>query len=149
MSFIDLMQNDIWSNSDIDNKVQALIRSKYSSNDELKASRLARNTNATEADLAFVAEVDTWISESILEGRNAKADMLLLNETLILESAYRRLELPLVEEVLEEDIVINTEEVQLDKDQRQQAQIVVDGASEQATALYLLRNPKVETSVVL
>lgn len=142
MSFIDLMASDVWSNGDIDNRVQALIRSRYSENDELKASRLARKPDQSESDLAFVAGVDAWIAECVQQGSDARADMALLNEVLPMEDAARRLALPVVEpEINEEGEVTNQEAVDADIAQRADAQAVLDNASPEAKALYEQRNP--------
>jgi len=83
MSFVNLMASDVWSGADIDSKVQALLRSRYSENDELKASRLARMGS----DADFVAAVDAWIAECVQQGREARADMDLLSKVLAHEQA--------------------------------------------------------------
>ena len=140
MSFIDLMASDAWSAADIDNKVQAMIRSRYSENDELKAARLARSGD----NPAFVAEVDRWIADCVQQGRQARADMALLSQVFAMEEASRRLELPVVEPELDENSnVTNQEAVDLDQAERSEAQAVLDAASPEAQALYDLRNPPV------
>lgn len=142
MSFIDLMASDVWSSADIDNKVQSLIRSRYSENDELKASRLARKPDQSESDLAFVAGVDSWIADCVQQGTDARADMALLEEVLPMEDAARRLAMPVVEPELNEDgEVTNQEAVDADIAQRADAQAVLDDASPEAKALYEQRNP--------
>lgn len=141
-SFVNLMASDVWSSGDIDNRVQALIRSRYSENDELKASRLARKPDQSESDLAFVAGVDAWIAECVQQGSDARADMALLSEVLPMEDAARRLALPVVEpEINEEGEVTNQEAVDADIAQRAEAQAVLDNASPEAKALYEQRNP--------
>lgn len=149
MSFIDLMANDVWSRSDIDNKVQALIRSKYSQQDELKASRLARTTNATLADMAFVAEVDAWIAACVEQGRDAHTDMELLAEVLALLDANARLLQPEVTPVYDDKLdIVNQAELAEDTLQRQQAQETLDTASAEAKALFEIRKPVVVEPVV-
>ena len=91
MSFIDLMANDVWSESDIQNRVQNLIRSRYTAEDELKAARLARKTDATPEELAYVAAVDAVVETAIAEGRQARIDNALLVEVLAYEVATNRL----------------------------------------------------------
>lgn len=148
MSFIDLMANEVWSNSDIDNKVQALIRSRYSQQDELKASRLARTTNATEADTAFVADVDAWIAECVQQGRDARADMKLLLEVFAMLDANARLLQPLVQPVYGPELeVVNQTEIAENTTQRQQAQEILDIASTEAQALFEIRKPEVVVEV--
>jgi len=83
MSFVNLMASDVWSSADIDNKVQALIRSRYSEQDELKAARLARTGDNPD----FVAAVDGWIAECVQQGREARTDMALLGKVLAHEQA--------------------------------------------------------------
>ena len=145
MSFIDLMASDVWSSADIDNKVQALIRSRYSAQDELKASRLARTPNPSETDAAFVVSVDSWISECVAEGRAARADMTLLAQVLELEVQKRRLDMPLVEPVLdeeaEEETITNQDALDADAAERDAAQALLDAASPEAKELFDLRNP--------
>jgi hypothetical protein len=141
MSFVDMMANNVWSNADIDNKVRALIRSRYSSDDELKVSRLARKTNASENEVAFVTNVDAWIASCVQEGADARADSLLLSEVMLMEEAYRRLAMPAVEPLFDEEfVVINQEAIDADIAQRADAQAVIDNASIEATALYDQRN---------
>ena len=91
MSFVNLRGSDLWSEADITNRVLALIRSRYSEQDELKAARLSRKNGATEAELAFVNAVDTWIADCIEEGRQARIDTNLLTQALQLEVAQARL----------------------------------------------------------
>jgi outer membrane protein assembly factor BamA len=145
MSFVDLMANDIWSDTDINNKVQALIRSQYSEQDELKASRLARNSDISANDLLFIANLDAWISSCVNEGRNARSDMQLLLQVISLEQAQARLSQPEVQpELDEEGNVLNQQQLDEDKQAREQAQAVLDGATADTWALYLQRNPVVE-----
>jgi hypothetical protein len=145
MSFVDLMQNDIWSSIDIDNKVQALIRSKYSEQDELKASRLARNTSDNENDTLFITNVDNWISSCIDEGRNARSDMQLLLQVFEIEKATARLKEPEVQPELDEQgNTLNQQQIDEDTKSREEAQVLIDNASEESLSLYLQRNPFVE-----
>lgn len=144
MSFIDLMANDVWSSSDIDNKVQSLIRSRYNQQDELKASRLARTTNATLADMAFVAEVDAWIAACVQQGRDAYMGMKLLAEVLDMLTANARLLQPESTPVYNDDLeVVNQAEITEDTLQRQQAKETLDTASAEAKALFEIRKPVV------
>lgn len=151
MSFIEMMASDVWSSADIDNKVQALIRSRYSAQDELKASRLARTPNPSETEAAFVVSVDSWIAECVAEGRAARADMALLAQVLELEVHKRRLAMPLVEPVLdEEETITNQDALDADAAERAAAQALLDAASPEAKELFDLRNPlpPVEESMV-
>lgn len=141
MSFVNLYASDVWSAADIDNKVQALIRSRYSENDELKAARLGR----TGEDPGFVAAVDAWIAQCVEQGRQARADMVLLHEVLVLEQAAGRLkQLVTALELDEEGNTLNQEQVDRDAGERTDAQTVLDAGSEAAKAWLEQRNPPVE-----
>ena len=89
MSFVNLLADDVWSGSDIDNRVQALIRSQFTISDELKAARLARKQNPSEGDLAFLAMVDAVISAAVAEGTAAREDMAKLLPVLDFEKNQR------------------------------------------------------------
>lgn len=142
MSFIDMMANDVWSEADISNKVQAMIRSRYSENDELKAARLARNGGNS----AYVAEVDQWIADCVQQGREARADMALLDQVFEMEAAAHRLALPVMKpELGENDQVTNQDAIAHDQAERVHAQAILDGASQKAHAIYAQRcTPAIE-----
>jgi hypothetical protein len=130
MSFVNMMANDVWSSADIDNKVQALIRSRFSAEDELKAARLARLANPTTEEQAFVAAVDGWIADCVREGRQARADMALLLEVFDVEAAERRLAMPVLEPVLNaEGAVTNQADMDADRGVRAAAQTAIDATS--------------------
>jgi hypothetical protein len=141
MSFIDMYANDVWSGADIDAKVQAMIRSRYSDNDELKAARLARSGD----DPDFVAAVDAWIAECVQEGRDAQADMATLLQVFDVEAAEQRLALPVVEpEYDEEGNVTNQDAIDQDTAERAAAQAVVDAASPEVMQWVEARRPEPE-----
>jgi hypothetical protein len=147
---VDLMASDVWSSLDIANKVQALIRSKVSETDELKAARLARKNPMTEADQAFVTYCDTSIAEALAQGKQAVTDMALLAQVLELERATARLALPVIEPELDEDgLVWNQEVIDADTATRAEYQAVIDAGSAEAKALFDLRNPYVEPEPVI
>lgn len=142
MSFVDLMGNDVWSPADIDARVSALIRSRFSADDELKAARLARKAEQAPEDSAFIAEVDAWIAVCVEKGRQARADMALLSEVFPMEAAKRRLDQPVVApETDGSGEVLNADAVAQDAAERAEAQAVIDAASPEALALFLQRNP--------
>lgn len=123
MSFVNLMASDVWSDADINNRVQAIIRGQFSAEDELKAARLARKSDANADDLAFVAAVDAVIVEAVEEGRQARADNALLVAVLAYEDAAR---------------IVATSE---DPDEIDAAQAVIDAATDEVKALVAERNP--------
>lgn len=139
-SFVNMMANDVWSQADIDNRVQAMIRSRYSENDELKAARLARSGD----DPVFVAAVDGWIAECVQAGRQAKTDMALLLQVFEAEAANRRLAMPTIEpELNEEGAVLNQDSIDADLVERAAAQALVSGFSLEVQELCMVRNPPV------
>lgn len=140
MSFIDLMSNDVWTDVDIDNRVNLLIRSKVSENDELKAARLYRSGSSE----PFAYYVDSWIEWCIGQGRQARLDKLLLEQVLDLERAYARLDQPtVVPETDSSGNIINQAEIDLDTQQRVSAQETISNSSTEAKELYLKRHPEV------
>lgn len=145
MSFVDLMKNDIWSNLDIDRKVQNLIRSKFSQEDELKAARLSRLSDSSAEDLSFISSVDSWVHYCISEGRKARKDNALLKEVIDFELAKNRLSQPVVElEYSEDGQVLNQSEYDKDNEERDTAKSIVDDATEDVVSLYLIRNPELD-----
>lgn len=91
MSFVNLMGSDLWTEADIASKVQAMIRSRYNEQDELKAARLSRKVDSTESELAYVWAVDSWIADCVEQGRQARIDTALLAQALEVEKAQNRL----------------------------------------------------------
>ena len=165
MSFVNLYGNDVWSVQDINNRVQSMIRSKYSAEDELKASRLARKTDRSEEDELFIMSIDEWILQCLEEGKQAVVDNALLVEVIEYEAAERRLDQyelekgtedipPITEFILDEEGNPTDEpnpewvRVLVDREERAAAQAIVDAASADVVELYALRNPEpVEESV--
>jgi hypothetical protein len=142
MSFINMMANDVWTDADIDNRVRALIRSKVSAEDELKAARLARAASRSADDTAFIEFVDASIQAAVDEGRAASADMALLRQVFDVEAAMRRVAMPVVEPVIDDDgNVTNQDAIDADQEERATAQLVIDAASPEAAELIEQRNP--------
>ena len=82
------------------------------------------------------------IAECVAEGRAARADMALLAQVLELEVHKRRLAMPLVEPVLdEEETITNQDALDADAAERAAAQALLDAASPEAKELFDLRNP--------
>lgn len=138
MSFINMMANDVWSDSDITNRTEAMIASEFSSvklailNRKATGAALGQyQLNAEEAsEITRYAE----LSESArLAGVKAKADMELLLEVFKLEAANARLAL--------DPSTVPDSEIAADIEDRRTAQAVVDTASAEAKAIVLLRNP--------
>ena len=141
-SFINLMASDVWTDQDINRRVQALIRSQFTAEDELKAARLARQATKTDAEAAFIASVDAAIASALAEGAAARADMVLLQGALDVENAQRRLARPEIEHVLDESGNL-TNQAELDQDaaERAAANAELVAASPEVMDLVSLRNP--------
>lgn len=91
-SFVNLMASDLWTDADISSRVQALIRAEVSAEDELKAARLSRKAAPSASESAFVGRVDGVIAAAVEQGRQARADMVLLLEVLALEAGTLAME---------------------------------------------------------
>lgn len=140
MSFINMLANDVWSDSDISRKVQALIRSKFSQEDELKAARLARQENKTDAENTFIVSVDSTIASALAEGKAAREDMALLTQVLNVEECKRILSLPEVEPILDEQgVVTNQAVIDVFKIVAENCQATIDAASQEVKDLLTLR----------
>jgi hypothetical protein len=147
MSFVDLMANDDWSEADIANRTEAMLRSQFSVVDEQVLNRKVTGNMLgiyvlDDDDKTEVAAFAAATLAARDAGVQARADMALLRETWALEIAQRRLAQPPVEpEVDDEGKVTNQEAVDTDTAERAQAQVVWDAGSDAAKALYERRNP--------
>jgi len=147
MSFVDLMANDDWSEADIANRTEAILRGQFSVVDEQVLNRKVTGNMLgiyamDDDDRAQVAAFAAATLASRDAGVQARADMALLRETWTLEAAQRRLAQPPVQpEVDDEGKVTNQEAVDTDTAERAQAQAVWDAGSDAAKALYERRNP--------
>jgi hypothetical protein len=143
-SFVNLMADDVWSETDIIRRTEAMIRSEFSLELETilnrKVSGMALGTyQPTEQDLADMARYDEVARAAQAAGVAARADMALLLQVFPLEVAQRRLDRtalsaawarlqePEIEPVLDEETgeVTNAEEIETDKTEREAARMVV------------------------
>ena len=152
-SFVNLMADDVWSETDMIRRTEAMIRSEFSLELETilnrKVSGMALGTyQPTGRDLADIARYDDVAREAQAAGVAARADMALLLQVFPLEEAQRRLDrpvlsaawerlqLPEVGPVFDElsGEVMNAEHVEQDRAERQAASAVV--------APYLIPDPE-------
>lgn len=96
MSFIDMMANDIWSDADITNRTEAMVRSEFSLQAEGIINRKVSGAGLgvyalTVADQAEIGRFAMATQTAAMEGVAAKADMLLLQSALDHEAAQTRL----------------------------------------------------------
>lgn len=153
MSFINLFSNEIWSDQDITNRTEAMVRSVVSLQDELVLNRKIQGANLgqytlTQDDQAQMELLAQAGFNAQQEGINARNDMKLLLKVLEYEKAKNRLSLSIIEPILdEENNIINQEEIDNDTQERSSAQFVIDKSDQETVDLYNLRNPVVETNI--
>lgn len=144
MSFIDLMADHRWSEADIVNRTEAMVRKEFTAEAERILSRKVLGAGMgyimTAAEQAEVGRFQATVFAAQAEGNAARADMALLEAVLALEAAQARLALPAVEPVLSEPAegepeVTNQAELDADTAERASAQATVDAASPVALAL--------------
>lgn len=147
MSFVNLYGNDIWSETDIVNKTEAMIHSTVSIemenilNRKVTASVIGQYvlTNEDKALLDTYQRVCLYAQE---EGNSARTDMALLLKVFPVESAMKRLALPVVEPILDDEgNVTNQDDIDKDTSERTEAQDTIDSADQETKDLVLLRNP--------
>ena len=146
-SFVNLLANDVWSEADIVRRTESMIRSEFSADQEAILNRKATGaalgqyslSPAEMADLTRYAQVSEDARQA---GDAARADMALLLQVLGVETAERRLDVPMVEpEMDEEGNVTNQDAVDADTAELEVAQAVIDGASEEVMAAVEQRRP--------
>ena len=96
MSFIDLMKNDIWSDSDISARTESLVRSQFSASEEFILNRkfsgqIAGMYELTGEEQAQLVNFQIISSLAQAEGVAARADTELLLSTIKVEAAQKRL----------------------------------------------------------
>lgn len=153
-SFVNLLANDIWSDADITRRTEAMIRSHFSETQELILQRKIAGAQSgqyilTNEDKNDIARFQQVVLEAQQAGIDARQDMILLNEILIVEKSYQRLRLPLVEPIYENNDAIATNQIDIDRDilERAEAQSVVDLASSEIMDWVIKRNPEPEISL--
>lgn len=153
MSFIDLMSSNIWTEADITRRTEAMIRSKFSVEQELIINRKLQGAALgqyilSDAEKQEIAEFQADVFEAQQAGDKARADMILLNEILQVEPAYQRLQKKVIEPILDEsEQIINQEEIDRDIEERARAEETLVGVSEEARDWLVKRNPVVEEAI--
>lgn len=143
-SFINLLANDIWSDADITRRTEAMVRTEFSAEAETILNRKVAGISLsqytpTPEDLAEMARFRAVVDAAQAAGVAARADMVLLSQTLVyeaakkrlakttLQDAWDRLQLPEVEPIVDQETgeVLNQAEVDQDKAERATAQQIV------------------------
>lgn len=146
MSFVNLMANDVWSETDIVTRTEAMIASEFPPAAAAILNRKATGallgqyalTPGEQAELGRYAAV---CDAARAAGTSARADVALLIETLALEAAVHRLKLQ--EVTTQEGVAQDDGRYALDVTERAQAAHIVASASPGAVALAELRQPPV------
>ena len=152
MSYVNLMANDVWSESDITNRGRAIIESHVSEarQNELRTimlGHIAKMRQASQEELAEIMTVQALTEQVVLDNAAARSDALLLAQVIELEKAITRLALPLWElPVLDTEGFVSTEqspEYASDESERRLAGLIVSAAEmlPGVMSLYALRNP--------
>ena len=137
MSFINMMANDIWSDADITNKTESMLRTKFSLTDEQVLNRKVSGASLgiytlTDEDKAEIAAFSEASMYSQQQGVEARHDMTILRGVLQVEEAEYRLSKPELElEYDEFGNVLNQQEYDQDQLERSEAQSVIDSASKE------------------
>jgi hypothetical protein len=147
MSFVNLMVDVRWSEHDIVQRMEAMIREHCSATEELILHRkmLGASINAYDLSAGEQAEIATYAGVCAVAqqaGRDARADMALLTQAFDVEAAQRRLALPQVEPILDPEdpaLVLNGLEVFADQEQRTTAQALIDAAAQAVLDLVAAR----------
>lgn len=146
MSFIDLLSNVVWSDIDITNRTEAMLRSEFPVQAELILNRkvvgqIGGMYQMTDSEKEELARYQVAVENARIAGVEARKDMELLNRVLYLEQVATRLKQPVIEQIIVDGVVINQEEIDADYKERQTAQDILDGMKEDEKELYDLRNP--------
>ena len=145
MSFVNLMASDIWSDSDITTRTEAIITSQWSDQDQTILSRksigasLGQYKLTKEDQYALAAFGETSIKVRS-EGQDARKDMALLRNVLLIEPLIERLTHDVVIPILDDTkVVLNQNEVYLDILDRELAEATIASATLDTMALVALR----------
>lgn len=150
MSFIDMMANDVWSDADITNRTEAMVRAVVPVAEELVLNRKIQGaalgeytlTAEDQAQMAVLAQAGLEAQQA---GIAARADMALLLRVFEVEKAEKRLAQPVVVPILDEEgNVTNQDELDLDTAQRDTAEAVIDAADEEIMGWVEARRPPPE-----
>ena len=146
MSFINLLANDVWSEQDIINRTEAIIRSEFSIQSETILNRkllgeVTGSYQMTDAEKEELTRYKTAVMNAQIAGIDARKDMELLNQVLAFEKIAERLKQPAPEQIIVDQEVTNQAEIDADYAEREAVQAELDAMPEDVRALFDLRNP--------
>ena len=153
MSFIDLLSNDVWSDIDITNRTEAILRSEFPIQAEMILNRkvvgqIGGMYQLTDSEKEELVRYQLAVENARQEGIAARYDNELLKSILVLEDNIRRLNQPAVEPILDESgNVTNQEEIDLDIAEKQAALTVVESATDEQKYWVEKRTPPMPLEV--
>jgi len=155
MSFIDLMGNTVWSEQDIINRTESMIRSEFSVQAETILNRKMigemtgtyKMSDKEKQELEFCRSV---ILNAQIAGEEARHDNELLKSVLEIEEACVILNKPYVDPILDENgNVTNQDEIDLDNLEKQKCLELINSMTDEQKTLFNSRNPPEEVEISL
>lgn len=145
MSFIDLMSNNIFTEADILNRTQAMVRTFYSDEQEKILSRKVTGMMLGGYSLSIpeqeeIANFSTIVNQAKIENELATIDNELLKQIIEVEKSYLKLQVPIPEEIIEEGIIINQVEIDIFLEEKRITLEIVSEATEEIMTWVLKRN---------
>lgn len=153
MSYVNLLANDVWSESDITNRGRAVIESQVSEarQNELRTimlGHIAQMRTASPEELGEIMLVQALTEQAVLDNAAARADMALLLDVMEHERAIEWLSLPEASVhatiTLEDGLELPNPAFEAITQWRNEARVTFDSATPEVLALYALRNPQPE-----
>lgn len=132
MSFINMMANDIWSDADITNRTESMVRSEFNQESEGILNRKVTGAvlgvyQMSPEEKAEVGRYQQACEAARQAGAAARADAVLLSATLDYETAARRLaQYRLADGRMEQTIQVPTGEQVLDETTGQMMDVTVE-----------------------
>ena len=154
MSIINLLANDVWSESDIMAHGRAVIAAQCSLDRQqelqtIMLGHIAGMRTATMEEMAEIAQVQAVTQAQVIANAAARADMARLLAVLAYEAALDRLTCAVIDGPLTiEDVGINGAVTDIpnpaiahDAQERAEAQALIDAATQGTLDLHALRHP--------
>lgn len=155
-SFINLLANDIWSDADITNRTEGMVRAEFSATDETVINRKVSGAtlgaySLSDDDKADIGRFAAVTQSAFQAGVAARADMALLSKALAFEGAERRLAQPEITEPAtvqvpgdamgDKPVTVPNPAIAADQAERAAAHALIDTAGEDVHMLVELRRP--------
>ncbi len=153
MSFVNLLDNVIFTDDDITNRTEAMVRNEFSAEAETIMNRKVSGAGLgvytlTADDQAELARFAAVTQAAAMAGAEARADMERKRAVMAHEAAIKRLAMPVYggpPVITDEDGIEQTHPDKARDDQeRDDASLIVAHAGQDTLDLYALRNPAPE-----